>query len=288
MDGIDFFMLSSYGLVKTLKNKNVSFKTYLHKRIKKVYFPYFLINIIVILLCGFNIPTFNTANPVATFLSSPGLWDYFCYMSGLKMIDSILWFVNLQLFCYIIIFILFKVVKNNFLLVLSSFIIVALYILIAIYLQWGSYTYVGILGFPIGVFWATYENEIKINSKIIRLIIITLLLLTIIWCISIQDNSSFFVKYISCYLLIIWSCLAIYILKDSMLSRNFKSLAFLGAISYEFYLVHMKVISFFHTRLLVITDSIIYNPLFLMIISILLAYALNFIISSIYKISERT
>ena len=282
-----FFFFSAYGLCFSLE-KNIGFAEYLKKRISKVWIPYLLVNLLTIICCHGRIPVFNTDNQIAEFIEAPTIIHYIKYITGISMIDSIMWFLNVLLLFYVLIFFM-KYFKSPSWKIIYIFAVTLIYIAVAFTFKTGFYTYTGILGFPLGVlaFYIKYKTE-TLNSvffKIVGSLSIALLIGSIVFCVYKQSNNvRLLADYGSNYLLIICSCFLLYWFRNSFLGKDNKVVSFLGVISYELYLVHMKVIVFFNTALPETIETIWYNPILLMFISIVIATAVHALLNQIYKL----
>lgn len=285
-----FFFLSAYGISISLRRK-ITFLKYIKKRLTVVIIPYILVNVFVIIFSGFKIPTFTTANPVVSYVNAPSALDYLLYLLGIRMIDSIMWYINVLLIFYVLIYftIYFKKVALK---IIYIFAITIIYMVVAKQLGLGFYTYTGIWGFPFGVLFA-YCDHIKLLHRFCKMplsIILSFcgLLCTAFLLVFIQTHYIPLPLFFPLsYSLIIFNCLFVYCVgtrfESYSFSRNIATSIF--SISYEFYLLHMKVLvvyyllfeSYFQKGCLLL--NVIFIPFLLVSITIVLSFLYHKFIS---------
>ena len=266
-----FFLLSAYGLTKSLISREICFLDYCKKRLVKVLVPYLLVNVIVILLCRGRIPVFNSAQPVACFMENSNILDILYYAFGIKMMDGVMWFVNTILLFYVFLYFI-KYFKTSLNKLLYITLVTLIYIATFIVMNKHFYSYASILCFPIGTYIALYEDRLRLLMS--RLGGVKMVLFTMLWIVFILGgiyvanvHTRFFTKMVVIFAFTIINSFMCFRLSKTFLAKNVPILSWIGGISYEFYLVHMKFISYFHTTNL--CDSFLYNPLIMILIILL-------------------
>ena len=108
-----FFFLSSYGIAKSIKNKNLDFWRFSKRRIIKIYVPLLIVNLFFILLANillfenFKIPVFGILKEIEC--KELTLVNLFYFTTGIKKIDSVTWFLDYLIMSYIIIWCLMQI-----------------------------------------------------------------------------------------------------------------------------------------------------------------------------------
>lgn len=228
-----FFFLSGYGLMSSnLQNPNY-LKNFIFKRTSKVYVPFLIINIITIFAYQL------------VFDTDYSLMDKIFYATGVKLIDSVTWYVVVTLIFYVVFYILFRYFPNHLgikLLFLSALI----FYIICYVVGLGSWWYINSFCFPIGVYTAlnfnTISNHLKNNyMKYTVFFIICFVSLSS----GISSALLYFLFNFHFKVLLETLSSALFILV--VLSLLFKIdlrhtlLSFFGRASYEMYLIHMKI-----------------------------------------------
>lgn len=219
-----FFFLSAYGItVSLMKNQNY-LQGFLIKRILRVYLPFVIINSITVLALNFFCHKYY---PLAYIFASA---------LGINLqIDTTQWFIITIVLFYLFFwgsFRYFAIKKAPLIIVL----LVTVYMVICQEIGKGSWWYESCFCFPLGIFFGMYrEQAIKLFSEHYA---ITALLV----------SGSYFVLY----RLHLWGYGLFPILKLMLsvimiliiffkLSVSSKVFGFIGALSLEMYLIHMKV-----------------------------------------------
>lgn len=146
-----FLILSGFGLSQSTLTSRPTFKQFLAKRIHRIYVPYWVITIIILVLdCIILNRTYSTKDIVLTFLGIN-------ISRATQGIDYARWFITFLLFWYGIFFISTKF-NNRFNRVLFLFLTAFVFFFFDYYvtrLEWHQ-----IFSFPFGVFLAYYYKEI--------------------------------------------------------------------------------------------------------------------------------
>lgn len=247
-----FFFFSGYGLMEAEKKNHSTFVSFLSKRLLRVYKPFIIINIIAMVIYKFA--------GVADYFHS----DFLLYLIGFKFVDNVTWFVNVVFLFYLFFFVAMRL-KNPLIQVASICLLQYIFLLInEYYLHWWIS---GIWAFPIGVLYSLYrESFAKYFSRHLIYLFLLCLLLLVYSSIGVILVSE--VRYTFVLLcIIVFSC---------FLSVNLPTCNYLGNISYELYLVHMKVYA-----LLVITLGITLTWYWFLSISLIIAALMHWILKMI-------
>lgn len=250
-----FFMLSTYGICKSLEARPVNFKDFVLRRLNKIYLPLVFVNITTVGISCINkhaIPIFNVFGDDIRLIP-PTLSNIFCYTIGIHKIDSVTWFIDVLFICYIILFIFSKIGKNRAL--LATLLYVGILVVLTV-MKCAPWYKVDIIGIYIGYLFYLKENAIKeylVSSKYVKLTSYVLMSLMSMVVYSYIDNGGGQVKGRYMLLLSIFMCSSVCLcaLSLSTLCRNnmksSKIPAYFGGLSYFVYLVHVKVTCILHT-----------------------------------------
>ncbi|AAM31800.1 conserved protein [Methanosarcina mazei Go1] len=228
-----FLFFSGYGLMtSSLKNPNY-FKNFFCKRISKVYIPFLIINI------------FTLSIYQLTFNSEYSLIDKLFYTTGIKLIDSVTWYIIITLVFYVIFYILFK--NNQINVAVRRLFIYSLIFYFSCYIiKIGSWWYINSFSFPIGIYTAINFNKIcsyieKNYTKYTIFFILSFGILSsgIASFLLYQVFHFHFKVIIETLSSILFLPVVLLLLLKVDLRHNF--LNFFGDISYEMYLIHMKI-----------------------------------------------
>lgn len=266
-----FFFFSGYGLTKSyLKDKDSYIKQFWSKRILNLYIPFLIANVISIIISIANENTFS-------------LLEIIIYISGIKLRDTTLWFVQTIILFYIASYLSFKYFDkvSNKIILISSLI----YIIGGYYLNLGEWQINTAIMFYIGYLYCWKENEINIYfyKSYKKVFIITVLIMCMVKAISMKYYSV--LSSVVCGNITSLCLVIIIILLFKHIRINSGILIFLKKYSYEMYLLHMKIMLLLDTTKPIGGLSIT----FYLIMLILSAAVLN-IVSNIrfYKKKELT
>lgn len=223
-----FFFISGMGLTKSLKRNPKYLDGFLHKKIARIYLPFIMINI----LTTVTLYLYGAVFTYSTLVQ---------YILSLKLIDSTLWFVVTIMIFYLFFYISFK---NNYNLKSLFFItlLIIIYILTARFLDQGGWTYISSLCFPLGIYYVFFEE--KLNSIISKHFVLTIIVSVILFLIAFVLLKTRAEVFISAFLSPIFFTIfvSIVFLKIQPQTLLFN---FIGTISLEIYLLHMKVLTLF-------------------------------------------
>lgn len=222
-----FLFLSGYGIAKSYEK--IGLNRFWIKRLSRVYIPFVIINFITLIL--YNI----------VLKKNYSYRDVLEYIIGIRLIDPILWYVKAILFLYLCFYILIKYMKKNnaikVLLCISIF-----YPIVCYFINLGSEWYTASFSFFIGIVMVFYKSRIDriILPRYKYYLILASCLFIIFSSGNIFFNKVYSLKVVFCYFSsILFTCLVLLIIYKIKLSN--KPVLFIGVISYEIYLIHMKV-----------------------------------------------
>jgi peptidoglycan/LPS O-acetylase OafA/YrhL len=221
-----FFLLSAYGLTESESNVNNNFFQFIKKRLLRVYYPVVLINILTIILyyiCGYEVFSID---------------DICLYILGIKLIDPFLWYVNVSLLFYVFFWISFRM-ENSYKVIMLFFLSI-IYMLIAhFYLKLPGNLYMSVLSFPIGMCCSLYKYQISrfVASNLFYLYYFIYVIGVLTLFFVFHKMGCQIIKTICMSFILV--PFYFYLAQFNLLKS--KVLNFIGGISYEIYLVHLKV-----------------------------------------------
>lgn len=218
-----FFFLSGYGLYSSyIKNKEISLKKSFF-RIVQIYKPFIFITAIYMIINVFYLG------------NSYAMSDVLLYLINIKQVDPITWYLLTMVYFYMAFHLSYRYFKNEkseiALFLMSFFYLIVLIILKEKDIWWYNTSFM----FFIGSIFKKYETIVK--EKVMKrefIIIGVALILFGIHIILFREN------VVSQSILTIVFILAFMIL-NIRIKYNSKVFMFLGIISYEIYLVHLKL-----------------------------------------------
>ena len=272
-----FFFISGYGLYVQNNRKEDYLDNFLSKRLSKILTPFIAISSIYLIYRSIN----------GQVLSSLFFIDLF--RKGSTVIYNG-WFVDIIILMYIFFYISFKMFSNRTISILINTILIVVYIVLAIRLEYGFWWYNSSLPFVLGLLWAKNKNYIdKILNKqyFIILVCITGLLFIshqydyIYWKLHVVDSYSYaLTANLDNVIFTIF-----FVLIARKIDFTNKYLLFLGGISFELYMIHGLVMSIFEKYFITSRLNDIIFTISVLTVSIFLAWLINGIIK---KISIKT
>lgn len=222
-----FFFLSSYGMTVSLTKNPDYLKNFLFKRFSKIYIPYLIINTITLIIM------------VLFYDASYTILDVVLFVSGFKLIDASLWFVHRILIYYIVFYLSFKFFSKKKALI-SVFLFTIVYCVICFQFGRGIWEFRTAFSFPLGILFGLYHNKIYKLATSNYIKITALCALCFFSTVYLYGFTDVY-PLITSALTAVFSILLVLLLlmKVNIVSKPF---SFLGNISYEIYLVHMKVL----------------------------------------------
>lgn len=248
-----FFFLSGWGLSESQQQQQYDAWTFAKKRLIRVFIPLVFTNLLYypyILWSqdrGFNVK------------------DFILNVLNLHPIDGVTWYCNVLVLFYILFYVSFLLKKK----VHIASCMTIFTILCALYSTYTNpdspFMVYSLIGFPLGVIFSLYKNQIS-NIYFITCIC-SILPVLLILSILLPNYSNLFIAN-----LFSWAVVLVLVSFITRFTLNSHILLFLGKYSYEIYLLHFKalvIISSFELALwypfvfigIVIPLSIIFNKL---------------------------
>lgn len=212
-----YFLFSGYGLMASY-NKNKT-QPFWNKKVKKVYLPFVVVNLMYMIFKRENI------------FQLQGIQ----YTLGINLIDSVCWYIIEIMILYLVFWLIFyksKFKENTKLLVV---VVVQLAINYFLFLcEAESFWIKGNLCFSMGIFLFKFINREGKIFKIFNKIQIGILIVTILIGVRLQPK----IMFINIILMITTSIFIVF-----LKYFHFESviILFIGTISYEIYIIHMKI-----------------------------------------------
>jgi len=263
-----FFFLSAYGLYVQNESRENYLDNFLVKRLSKIIVPFFIISLIYMFYRFVN----------------GQLIDLNFFINLFKQGSTIIyngWFVDIIILMYIFFYLSFKFFQNKFLSIVFNTIFIICYICLAIKLGYNFWWYNSVLAFAIGLIWA--KNQNKIDRFLEKYYFIVIVLVTVLLFVShrydillkylhIEDSYSYALAanldniIFTIYFIIVF-------LKKINFSNVYLNL--IGRISFELYMIHGLVISMFAKIFVSSRVNDVLFTLFVLIISLILAWIVN-------------
>lgn len=272
-----FFFLSGYGLYIQNERKEGYLDNFLVKRLSRILTPFIAISSIYLIYRSLN----GQELTISFFVN--------LFKKGSTVIYNG-WFVNIIILMYIFFYISFKMFSNRTISILINTILIVVYIILAILLEYGFWWYNSSLPFVLGLLWA--KNKNYIDGILNRYYFIILVCITGLLFISHQYD----IVYKKLHLVDSYSYAflanidnAIFTLFFILIVRKIdfsnKYLLFLGKISFELYMIHGLVMSMFGKYFVTSRLNDVIFTILVLIVSVSLAWFINLIIK---KISIKT
>ena len=263
-----FFFLSAYGLYVQNESRENYLDNFLVKRLSKIIVPFFIISLIYMFYRFVN----------------GQLIDLNFFINLFKQGSTIIyngWFVDIIILMYIFFYLSFKFFQNKFLSIVFNTIFIICYICLAIKLGYNFWWYNSVLAFAIGLIWA--KNQNKIDRFLEKYYFIVIVLVTVLLFVShrydillkylhIEDSYSYALAanldniIFTIYFIIVF-------LKKINFSNVYLNL--IGRISFELYMIHGLVISMLAKIFVSSRVNDVLFTLFVLIISLILAWIVN-------------
>ncbi len=291
-----FFFLSGYSLMVSLLKNESYLDNFLRKRLSRVYIPVLVINVITLASYHF---VYGFSWSISGIIKN---------ITGIELIDPILWFVNVILIFYVVFFIAFRFfsVRTG---VIIVFAYSAAYYKVCDYTGFGVWWYNTCFCFPLGIMVAykykeftafMQRNYMAVTAAVVSIFSASFYLANwwpfpqnarVFLAISVVSSALMIIQFLRqrnypalIIALVIGSAVHFYILKRwyfpvhaiefavvSSISSVFMMLVFLmkvnvgnrvwvfiGIISYEMYLVHMKIFNIYFSYIKISSALTIY------------------------------
>ncbi len=224
-----FFFLSGYGLNISFSRNRLSFRTYISKRLAKVYLPAVIVTILWLIILdllevkSISLPQGNVCYPVLFV----GLIKAFCFC----FYDSILWFVKVIVALYVVFFFYkqfnLKQIKYKIIALLLLTVLTMLIVCVTI----GAFAAVSIPAFFLGILIGDNSNIIDKKLPWFGGVILFILSLAVV-----GELNTFMHGLMSIFTLLF----LIYIFSYFKI-ENVRTPKIFGNLSYDIYLIHNKV-----------------------------------------------
>lgn len=251
-----FFFLSAYGMTVSLTKNPDYLKRFLLKRFSRIYIPYLIINTVTVIIMSLYYHASYTVS------------DIILFTLGIKLIDASLWFVHRILIYYAVFYLSFKLLsKSKALIAISLF--TAAYCIVCYTLGRGIWEFRTAFSFPLGVFFGLN------HQKLFRILSERYAMLTTLCFVCFL--TSLYLYYTNVFTLVSSALAAVFfivlvVLLLMKVTISSKPFSFLGSISYEIYLIHMKVLILAYSLAEITHSYFLYTYLCMVILS---AYMFN-------------
>ena len=268
-----FFFLSGDGLYVQNERKENYLNNFLGKRLSRILIPFMVISSIYLIYRNLN----EQELTISFFVN--------LFKKGSTVIYNG-WFVDIIILMYIFFYISFKMFSNRTISILINTILIVVYIILAIRLEYGFWWYNSSLPFVLGLLWA--KNKDYIDGVLRNYYFVILVLITGLLFLSHQYD----VVYKKLHLVDIYSYAFLanidnviftifFILITNKIDFANKYLLFLGKISFELYMIHGLVMSIFGKYFVTSRLNDVIFTILVLIVSISLAWLINVIIKKI-------
>ena len=228
-----FFFLSGYGLSMSGLAKRNYTDSFFRRRIFRVWLPYVLVNIV------------SLGVAIVCYHQSYSIHGFIFYALGIRMFDGVTWFVYAIMFFYLLFYLCFNYfsVKHA---ILALFTCVFLYASILHFFHFGANLINSAFAFPLGVLIAHAKMQIFtwLRSCYTKCLLGVLVIFAGFYLLGIYPAAlGLHVKtwigisqILSMNALVLFVCVIL-----CKLELHSRSMVFIGGVSYEMYLIHMKV-----------------------------------------------
>ena len=164
-----FFLLSGYGLMASETKKHLGFIDFMKKRLWRLLKPFWIANIIFVVIYWFlDTPNIATSSVLNALLSCVGIVAF----------DGTMWFVKVLLMFYLF-FAISAQIKDKMLLVMSVFLFV--FITVSISCGMGSFFWSSAFAFPAGIALFKYKDSLFPLARKIYVPVVALFFYVILW-----------------------------------------------------------------------------------------------------------
>lgn len=223
-----FFFYSGYGLQLSINTKKDYLHGFLKKKIFDIYLPFVFAELVYYLAGG-------------GYKENHYILDILLYATGLKLSNSVLWYVVEILIIYCLFVFIYRVFKKNSIVI--WYIMYILFVCISVYFDFGTWWYISTFCFLIGLQFNHILNKLKNRRTQIAISILFIVLYTLNKSIPLLNISLLPIPatYIQTFLDMVLAPLFVVVCMDFSQRINVCNTItlFLGNISYEIYLYHM-------------------------------------------------
>lgn len=241
-----FFFLSSYGIVNSLQKSSLSLLEFSKKRLIKVYTPLLFVNIVTIIITSIvvglgAIPVFNVFCDRIS-LHETTITETFLYAFNWHKMDSVTWFIDCLLICYLFLWGVEKVEARKKRILVA----IVCYVLIVgttFKITPPTWYVIDTSGLMCGLFVAEFEPVVEryLTKKKTVISLLSVFALTTVSDIVFQDL--FLGRYLK-MLTIMYSITACMLVCSASFKATIKCTkvaTYLGGLSFFVYLVHIKI-----------------------------------------------
>ena len=277
-----FFFLSGYGLQRSYITKSDKYRDgFLLKRVPTVFIPYIIITTIYWLTLLFLGQFYSLKDIIQRFIDGNPIADHS-------------WFIVNILIFYVVFWLLMHLCKKNYLMmVLGGFIWYILHFIFCYKMQYGGFWYTSSQLLVIGMFWATYEQNVislyKKNKFTLTAIVsasLFFLFFNLNGLLPLTNNLTYILINLSPYLTRIFFVLSVLAFFLKIHFGN-KILNFLGEISLELYISHGLFIRVLRSKFMYIDNELIWS-ISVLAGTILFSYGLHILFQAILRIYKQT
>ncbi len=250
-----FLFMSGYATMISKEKKTNYLKGYIPNRIYRLYIPFIFVFLFYVILIYSNGGQVTIQNIL--------------FVPLMSLPNTTNWYLKVQLALYILFFILTKFFKNSKRVIVISFICCFVYMIVGFLCKIDNFWYESCYMFPLGMAFALYRDNILsfLNKKYIVKIGLSFLVAGILYIpYYLYGGVLFEIGYLFGITQLI-ICLSAKLLCNSLF------LSFIGKISLELYLSHTLYLGILRPTLYV--EENIFSYMVFMILSIMLAYAVN-------------
>jgi len=223
-----FFYISGFGLIKSSIAKNNYLDNFIYNKFIQIYVPLMLVNAITLFIISTNSNNFS-------------IQDIAIYIISFKLLDETLWFIITICIFYFLFWISFR--KNtNIKALLSITFLIFLYVVFCKLIHQPSWRYISSISFIVGIYHAFYEKHLRflLSTHYYLILLLSVVLFTVAFFLENLGIAWNITVFLSCILFS--TSVIILFLKIQPNSRIFN---FIGNISLEIYLLHIKIMALF-------------------------------------------
>lgn len=251
-----FMLMSGFGIVKSELIHKTTVKTFLKKRFLKLLIPFWIVNVITIVIYSFV----NPQKPYGIDVDRVRVWDnfwnfgtgqyaildYVMLFLGIKEVDGAYWFLEVILYSYLALLVtksLFDLKKKKAYALSFYTILITLFGIFAYYQQLPAQYYRNLWPLVLGFFMAVYENKLILRLCNIKTIIITVFFINIYFIFYIKVVHDLSVKtFVGIDIVLFVTFILSYLLRKYAISKT-SLLSKVAILSYLIYLWHIKFLN---------------------------------------------
>lgn len=168
-----FFFLSGYGLMYSTLSQELNFKSFIKRRLTKVYLPAVFISLLWVLIIFFFPTLQDVYFGLTEMVDLSNLPAYLLGVFAFKFCDSVLWFVKVIFVLYLLLYVYLATRKKRKGMALLTLLIGLICVTIATYYYIAPFASVSIFAFALGALVAEYKSQVvKIKYWYLSLIVV--------------------------------------------------------------------------------------------------------------------